>query len=224
MIRVNGELRGVSTMISALSQIPSLLQQGGIRAMTESLELVSATTRREFLSGPYPTHLEPRTGRLRASLRRGDRDNIFRVAAQGSQITGEFGTSVVYARIHEVGGVITPKHGQYLAIPTGFAKTSGGVLKTAYNRPLRQIPNTFLLRTRGGLMLWERLSGRGGGRRRLSEVARPLFRLVRRVVIPARPYLAPSAQQSEAGIAGIFTAMVQRLIDRANDTLRRIGR
>src|SRR5215510_327317 len=153
MIRVRGSIRGVPPTIAALSQLPSLLRQAAEAAMRESLELISETARTKYLAGPYPSLLQPRTQRLRASVGRGDRDNIFEVKTQGTVVTGTLGTKVVYARVHEEGsgylpgGVIKPTRGQYLAIPTDLAKTTGGVVKAEYHKPLRSIPGLYLMRS-----------------------------------------------------------------------------
>lgn len=216
MIRINGHVRGQVESIAAIQQIPSLLQQGALRAMTESLQLVSATSQREFLSGPYPTHLQPRTRRLRASMKRGDRDNIFRVDAQDTRIIGEVGTNVEYARIHEVGGIIRPKRGQFLAIPTEAIKTPTGLIQSRYRvESFRQVPNTFIRRSRSGSPgIYERFSG---GIRRIAH-------LLRQVTMPPRPFLGTALQRSQTSITERFQLMVQTIIDRANQTLRNVRR
>src|SRR5262245_54737271 len=113
MIHITGKVSGVEPTISALRQLPSLLRQAAEAAMREAPELISLTARTEYLSGPFPHRLQPRSGRLRASLRRGDRDNIFEVRSQGTTVQGTLGTNVPYARIQEEGGIIRPRRGQY---------------------------------------------------------------------------------------------------------------
>lgn len=222
-MRVSGRMTGAAQVVSAIAQIPSLLSQGAERAMHESLQIVSTVARGTYLSGPYPTRLQPRTGRLRASLRRGDRENIWQVRRQGTTITGELGTSTVYARIHEEGGVIRPVRGRYLAIPTAFAMTSSGVLKREYQGGLRQIPHTFFIRSRtGGLSLWQRTAARRVRGAKLSSVAKPLFWLVRQVRLPKRPFLRPAVEQSRPQITERFQVMVNTVITRANETIRKI--
>src|SRR5262245_46471028 len=159
-------------LISAFGGFPSLLRQAGEGAMRESLLIISAISHEEYLSGPYPHRLQPRTGRLRASMRRGDKDNIFEVRSQGTQVIGTLGTNVPYARIHEVGGIIKPVKGQYLAIPTALAKTQRGVVKAEFNRPLRQIPGLFLMRSRAGNLGGYRRRGRRGVLERLFSLVR----------------------------------------------------
>ena len=85
MIRINGRVTGLAEVSSAINQIPSLLRQAGEGAMTEVLELVSTTLRKDFLEGPYPTEIQSRSGSFRTTFRRGHPDNIFRIESQGSR-------------------------------------------------------------------------------------------------------------------------------------------
>jgi hypothetical protein len=212
MIRLSGKVDGMGPTISAIAQIPSLLRQGFIKAMTQGLEDISEVTRRDYLSGPYPTHLQPRTQRLRASMRRSDRDNIFRVDARETTVIGELGTQVIYGRIHEVGGVIRPKHGLYLAIRTEFTKTGGGVVRPQYRGPLRLVPNTFVRRTSTGSL---------GVFQRIGQRVMAIAWLVKQVTIPARPYLGPGVQKAFPRVVARFQAVVDAISRAATETLRR---
>jgi hypothetical protein len=209
-------VQGIPETASALTQLPGLIGQAAEGAMTESLELVSRISRGDYLSGPFPHRLQPRTGRLRASLRRGDKDNIFTVQRRGTTIQGTLGTNVVYARIHEFGGVIKPTKGQYLAIPTQLAKTPTGIVKAELNRPLRQIQGLFLMRSaRGNLGAYRRRGRRG--------VLERLFSLVRRVHIFPRPFLNTALNRAKPEIYAIFERRVNEPVKRLMETLRRVG-
>jgi phage gpG-like protein len=48
----------------------------------------------------------------------GRSEQIRNITVSGNTITGEFGSSVEYAHIHEFGGVIKPKNGKYLHFKT----------------------------------------------------------------------------------------------------------
>jgi hypothetical protein len=216
MIEVKGHVRGASETASALSQLPGLLGQAAEGAMTESLELVSRISRGEYLSGPFPHRLQPRTGRLRASMRRGDKDNIFQVQRRGTTIQGTLGTNVVYARIHEFGGIIKPVKGQYLAIPTQLAKTPTGIVKAEFNRPLRQIQGLFLMRSRRGNLGAYRRRGRRG-------ILERLFSLVRRAVVFPRPFLHVALNRAKPEITQIFERRLNEPVKRLMETLRRFG-
>ena len=93
-------------------KIPNLIR--GIDIATLRLERVIKARK---LSGQV---LNVRTGRLRSSF------GTQRARHQsGVGVYGLVGTNVVYARIHEVGGVIKPKAGKYLRFKTadGFWHT-----------------------------------------------------------------------------------------------------
>ncbi len=88
------------------------------------------------------------------------------------------GQGLPYARIHEYGGTITPKHAQFLAIPVGDAKGPGGVQRFGPWQAESEGYRTFV---RKGIIF----GSRG------KDDATPLFILRRSVTIPARPYFAP---------------------------------
>lgn len=139
--------------------------------------------------------LNPRSGNLRRSIvHRAVRLGPGRV--EGAIRAGGGARDVRYARIHEEGGTIRPKKaGGFLAIPT--ARVPGGQTK--------QWPRAFpFLRfqpIRGGSM--GLLVKDVGGRRARSEV---WFILVRKAVIPRRPYLAPSMADATRDINGRMRA------------------
>lgn len=82
---------------------------------------------------------------------------------------------VPYGRIHEEGGVITPKRAQNLTIP--FPGIRGFV---------RDFSDTFVQTSKAGNRIVFQNIG--------NEI-RPLFTLKRQVKIPKRPYLAPAIQK-----------------------------
>jgi len=102
-----------------------------------------------------------------------------------SEMIGEVGTgvgfakNVVYARIHEHGGDITPKKTRALTIPLpgvkGVAKNYGKLFI------LKKEGRAFLAKKEGGFI--KRLFGKGS--------VKALFLLATRVTIPARPYAKP---------------------------------
>lgn len=126
------------------------------------------------LRGPTgPDSLRTRTGALRRSLRH-------TVQEAGPRVTLENfvgGGPVHYARIHEKGGIITPKKSQFLAIPLAPVQQGSGASRLTSPRndgilvPLRLAGRLFLVRVVGK-----------GARSRIE------FRwlLVRRVNMPAR--------------------------------------
>jgi hypothetical protein len=215
VITVRGAINGASQTVSALSTLPGLLVQTSIGAVTEILVRISRVSRDEYLSGPFPHRLEPRSGRLRASMRRGDSDNLFEVKAQGTKITGVIGTKVPYAKTHEFGGIIKPTKGQYLAIPTSLAKTPRGIIKAEFNRPLRSIPGLFLMRSKRGNLGAYRRRGRRGALERL-------FSLVRQVRIFPRPFLHTAVNRVRPEIPTIFMNRFDQVLKRMQETISRV--
>ena len=125
------------------------------------------------------------------------------------------GTNVTYARIQEFGGRIVPIKAKYLAIPIGVdgkwaARDSGGNLR---NLQLRVQVTTH------GLYLVKDLN-KGQKAAKGSKAAKGaqtvfLFKLVKQVVLPARPYLRPSWAESKQAMndtiqRSIYNAVMRR--------------
>ncbi len=132
--------------------------------------------------------LNTRSGRLRASIRSGVRgghgtgaraDLVGYLRAGGAGRKGH----VKYARIHEKGGTIVPRNKQWLTIPMSPAKTAAGVARGSARsfRSLMFMPDSnnperaYLVHAFSGALF---------------------FLLVKRVTIPARPYLRPSMEEA----------------------------
>jgi hypothetical protein len=84
------------------------------------------------------------TGLLRASFGIGAENNVYEVKGQGNTFSGTLGSNVIYARVQEYGGVITPKKSKYLAIPLN---------KDAKGESPRNIPGLFFMKSKGGSLL-----------------------------------------------------------------------
>jgi len=121
---------------------------------------------------------------------------ILKVA--GLAVTGVVGTNLVYAAIHEFGGTITPKNADWLTIP--FADVQGRA---------KDYTNTFFAWSKNhNLILFQR-TGKGE--------AKPLFVLVKKTEIPARPYLNPALTENKELI-------VQRVGESLKRSLERVAR
>jgi phage gpG-like protein len=79
------------------------------KSLEAAAELVIARSRSSYLSGGggSTTILNVRSGRLWKSIHK-------RVSVSGNEVKAEIGSNVVYARIHELGGTILPRNGQFL--------------------------------------------------------------------------------------------------------------
>jgi hypothetical protein len=211
---IGGRVLNAQETVAAFGQIPSLLRQAGLAAMTESLKLLSDTVRNDFLMGPYPTEIERRSGSFRASFSRGNQDNIWDVRAQGTSILGEFGSQDKRARILNDGGTIRPVRSQFLAIRTEFTKTPRGVVRAKYQQPLRAIPNTFV-RMRG--------ADRGTVFEKIGKRLVPIAWLVRSVTIVGRRYIQKTEAKAGPGVQTIFRERFNLVLARLQETVRRIG-
>jgi HK97 gp10 family phage protein len=88
------------------------------------------------------------------------------------------GTDLEYAAIQEFGGTITPKNSRYLAIPLTDSAEQ-------YGSP-RSYPGSLKPRMRGGHGVL------------VDESGTAVYALVKRVTIPAHPYLRPALDNNEA--------------------------
>jgi len=88
--------------VQRLRRKPEEMRRALIPAMEKCMAVAEGTAKREYLSGPGPSKLQRRSGRLRGSI-------TTEVSATPTGVEGALGTNVIYARIHEKGGVIRPK-------------------------------------------------------------------------------------------------------------------
>lgn len=219
MIIIRGGVRGVQETVQAFGQIPSLVRQAGMAAMTTSLALMSQTVRDRYLLGPYPTEIERRSGSFRATFARGHPDNIWEVRAQGTQVLGRFGSKDQRARILNDGGVIRPTRSQFLAVRTEFTKTPRGLVQAKYQQPLRNLRNTFV-----------RMGGQRGARaargtvfERIGRRIVPIAWLVKYVLIRGRHFMEKTERTATPGIVTIFEQQFATMLTRVQHTLQRIG-
>jgi hypothetical protein len=109
------------------------------------------------------------------------------------------GFDPVYARIHETGGIIKPKKGRFLIIPTRRSRTAAGV---SAGRSPRHHPEGFFVR-RGQRLFFAVKSGRA---------IRVLFTLKKRVRIPRRPVWAQARHETAPKIRQRFRTAVDRAL------------
>lgn len=144
--------------------------------------------------------LKVRSGKLRQSIGS-------RVFASETGITGLAGSGVrsgkrmIYANIHETGGLITAKKAKYLTIPLDAAKTPAG----APRKPkARDWQNTFVLRTKGGELMIVQKNGKKG--------IIPLYILKKSVNIPKRRYLSRTLEQMQNRILVVLGAHINNAL------------
>ena len=174
------------SVVFRITKVPKELSQQNSKlfrvlslSMRKIMENIQNTARKK-VTGDV---LNVDTGRLRNSIR-------FRINKGGKRIVGHIGSNVVYARIHEFGGVITPKKRQFLTIPFSGVKGFAG-----------DYSDTFIAKG----IIFQKV-GRG---------IKPLFSLKRSVTIPARPYLAPSIVENKPRAIRIIKNDISSFIQRA---------
>ena len=120
--------------------------------------------------------------------------NSIAVKREGKQVlVGVWG--VVYAKIHEFGGVIVPRSSKYLAVPlTGAARSAGSPRSFGDLRPI---------------------IGRGGEGVLVDASGTAQYALKKRVVMPARPYLRPAVTEHLPEITEAVGATLAGLLERA---------
>jgi hypothetical protein len=158
--------------------------------------------------------LTARTGRLRRSL-----NHVVTGSSVSDLKLSITSAGVSYARVQEFGGVIRPKNGRFLAIPTEANKTSAGVAKYPTPRALieakpgqtffmrnKQNANRltlFLVGTKGARAKTERFKGAIGAQR---ETFVPMFILVPQVEIPG-PKAPNKTRSSRLGFFDTWRAL-----------------
>lgn len=112
------------------------------------------------------------------------------ITARADATAAYVGTNIAYARIHQFGGVVVPKKGKALAIPmTREAEKNGK--PSNFPRPLRLVWEKGM--DHGWLV--EDKAGKGKAGRGAKAIMQYL--LVRKVTIPARPFLGVSKEDVE---------------------------
>ena len=120
------------------------------KALMKAADVVIGTSRRDFFAkggGEGGTLLHTRSGRLWRSIHK-------TVEVKGGNVKAEIGSNLVYARIHELGGVIRPVHAKALyfqvmgqaGVRKSAARITGGdwVMVQKVNIPARPYLSTAL--------------------------------------------------------------------------------
>lgn len=123
--------------------------------------------------------------------------------------SAKLSSNLVYAAIHEFGGVITPKRVSKLTIPLDYVKNSSGTRTKFSARELFDSPGLLGLRS-----VWKSKTGRAilGSRGKGDVVA--LFALVDRVDMPKRRYVSKAIERTRSRASGIVDAAVRSTLSR----------
>jgi phage gpG-like protein len=95
--------------LKEIEDIPVRMKRGLVKGMRLAMFEAERITKSRF---GRPGELQVRTGHLRRSIESGVRE-------EAGGIVGWLGSDVVYARIHEFGGIIKARAGGYLRFPIG---------------------------------------------------------------------------------------------------------
>jgi phage gpG-like protein len=101
-----------------LRKMPDQFRSGLLKGMRKSLFFAERMSKKDFEKSRGPAGgLKARTGNLRRKIESG-------VNVKGNNIIGWIGSNLIYAQIHELGGIIKPRTKQYLRFQIeGFWKT-----------------------------------------------------------------------------------------------------
>lgn len=213
MFKIEFDQKSVESLLKLSDRINPRDQAKAVYRGFKDAALVMESALKGNISGAI---LKVRSDHLRASIgskiEAGDnglRASIGSGARQGAPVT--------YAGIHETGGTIRPRVGQFLTIPLRAAQTSSGVNRFTAQQLKEGVAGysgSFIMK---GIIFGVTKSGTStlkNGRYRKGGIV-PLFVLKRSVNIPARRYLSITAEEArqdsqKAMLYGIKDALKQK--------------
>ena len=203
-VQTHGMLEMLNTFQHARARTREGLRKVMFRQGNEMVRIIQNEFR--GAAETTPTSTARRTGALWRSYRAQLTEDANTVGVDVGVLRGAEGNALEYAALHEYGGTITPKNGQYLAIPLGAAKTKRGVGRGG---PRDYGDDLIVIRSkRGNLLLVRRPMGKAVG-------IEPLFVLVKSVKIKARPSLRPAVNRVRAVTEHLAAAAVRAALARA---------
>lgn len=176
------EVYGAEQVAKNLKAAEKALIQAKTYKMRDAVNYVKNHIKRSKLSG---TVLKRRDGLLRSAISSA-------VVTVGNKVSGRVyprigGKYPPYPGIHETGKTIRPKHAKMLKIPIDPAmQTLKGKKLYPRREELRMVGNSLVMKDSG----------------------KPMFKLVKSVRIPARPYMAPSARETEGQVVKILGEVI----------------
>jgi len=207
-------VKGAEKALRNLTGVTKNVRLESERSMARSVVLVRRMLAAEMTApenrdafwgkkGASGNGLSVRSGKTRASLTPGTR--IYR---NGATLIGVVGSAEKHLKLHEDGGVIrgtSPKG--YLRIPTRAAQTAAGVDRYA-GRSIRDIPGSFLFKSRAG-NLWAAIR-RGSGPLEL------LYLLKKSARMRPRRIFARTRDNSRPKVVEITRGAIRTVVQKAN--------
>jgi hypothetical protein len=210
------EVRGLQQVLGRLERAQKnidagerrLVQQGSFQARRRLVGHLSARTAgsdpfwgpKSPAAGPW---MRSRSGQTRARLSPG---GVVLKTPVGYQAA--VGSPDAHMALHETGGTIAGK--QFLRIPTSAALTAGGVDRFR-GMSARDIPDSFLVRTKAGKLWVVRETG-GKNSRKLEF----LYLLVRSVTLRPRGIFAAVAKEMDSWMSKEGRQLVTQVVRQAN--------
>ena len=186
------------------SQVWLAMFKRGVSAGTVSVGKLAVVTMQESF---------PSLGRFRSSpagmppnQRRSGLSRSFQSVPSGEMNAMVF-SQVPYAHIHELGGTIKPKNVKYLPVPINEAamrlhESKGTQSLRSFNMRLFKLPSgRMYLRGEDKVRTQQYVTGADGKRREVVDHTKPVFRLMRSVRLPKRPYAVPALEKIAQGKA-----------------------
>lgn len=161
-MKIDVKVEGGEIVARWLGRMPERITPALIKALNAYVIDLRDHVVTQKLSGQV---LKVRTGALRSSFM-----PVF-ARRKGGMIWAGVGTNVKYARIHELGGTITPKRAKALTVPMP------GVRGRA-----KDYEDTFIAK---GMIF-----------QRQEKGIEALFALKKSVTMPSRPYIVPSIEET----------------------------
>ncbi len=131
-----------------------------------------------------------RTGALLRSI------DAINVTTDANHPHWRVGTKLPYAKIQEYGGRIRPKNVKYLPVPIGASGVRA--LREAAGKSLRTLNLKVFKAPNGKLFLYRPADP--GAKKKDRRIDKLLFRLVKSIYLPARPYFRPAIAEQRLAL------------------------
>jgi len=184
--KYKGSSAGLEKLDQAVRRIPDRTRQATLKWLNVATQEVAKELRSRlaFKGDKAPVgRLKVQSGQLRQSIR---------TKVDQRKLEGEVGTNVLHAKIHEFGGVITPKKAKFLVIPI-----EGALGKKARNLGSpRDYPDLVFIGRSAGIVS--------------DGKYEPVFALAKEVKIPKREPFKKAREAKERQVVRDYDRLVKR--------------
>jgi phage gpG-like protein len=202
MIELTIKKEDMNRLHKLLAELDPKKQDGAIH---KGMMKASSTVLDRLVQNVSGIILKRRTGNLAKSMGwRVNRDEKGDFEAQIGSGASLRTDRMIYANIHETGGIIRPTRAKMLTIPLSVAKTPAGVSRFTAREVrdgLTQYSGSFIRRSKAGNLI---IFGTRG------DKVVPLFILKDQVTVPARRYMSITVDQTKDQV-------VQDIVDKIKE-------